>query len=206
MRRRAARRRLLFAVLAIALIAAVVLWRPWRRVLRNNNEEEILPPEWVERELLPVNPYSRPGTALPQVNGVVIHYVGNPGTTAAQNRSYFAGLAKSQATYASSHFIIDLDGTVIQCVPLNEIAYCSNSANKDTVSIECCHPDDTGEFTRETLESLTRLVNWLIETYSLEREDIQRHYDITGKVCPKWFVDDPAAWERFRDGLSFGGT
>ena len=40
-------------------------------------------------ELLTVNPYSRPGTALTQVNGIVIHYTANPGATAIANRNYF---------------------------------------------------------------------------------------------------------------------
>ena len=39
-------------------------------------------PDWIREELLPINPYSRPGETLEQVNGVVVHYVGNPGTTA----------------------------------------------------------------------------------------------------------------------------
>lgn len=164
---------------------------------------DVAVPDWVTVDLLPVNEYSRPGTPLTQVNGVVVHYVGNPGTTAEQNRSYYASLAETQETWASSHFVIGIDGTVIQCVPLDEIAYCSNDRNSDTISIECCHPDESGEFTPATLDSLTRLLNWLIDTYGLEREDILRHYDVTGKVCPRYFVDHPDAWEDFRDTLTF---
>lgn len=37
-------------------------------------------PDWITADLLPVNPYSRPGEPLDTVNGVVVHYVGNPGT------------------------------------------------------------------------------------------------------------------------------
>ena len=158
-------------------------------------------PDWVVEDLLPVNDYSRPGTELKKVNGVVVHYTGNPGTTAEQNRSYFANLAQTHETYASSHFVIGIDGTVIQCVPLDEIAYCSNRRNDDTISIECCHQDESGEFSEETLESLTRLLNWIIDTYDLERGDIIRHYDVTGKECPKYFVDNPEEWEAFLDTL-----
>ena len=130
-----------------------------------NNTGKIDVPDWITQDLLPVNEYSRPGDALPQVNGVVVHYVGNPGTTAKQNRSFFAYLAETHETYASSHFVIDMDGTVIQCVPLDEISYCSNSRNADTIAIECCHPDDTGKFTRETTEALARLLDWLIDLW-----------------------------------------
>ena len=45
-------------------------------------------PDWITQDFLPRNDYSRPGTPLDAVDGVVVHYVGNPGTTAGQNRSY----------------------------------------------------------------------------------------------------------------------
>lgn len=169
-----------------------------------NNISQIDVPSWITQDLLPVNEYSRPGDALPQVNGVVVHYVGNPGTTAKQNRSFFANLAETHETYASSHFLVDMDGTILQCVPLDEISYCSTSRNADTIAIECCHPDDTGKFTRETVEALARLLDWLIETYGLERKDILRHYDVNGKECPRYFVRNPEEWEAFLDQLTFG--
>ena len=79
---------------------------------------EITIPDWIVQDILPVNEYSRPGIALSEVNGVVVHYTGNPGTTAEQNRSYFKNLAETKETYASSHFVIGMDGKIIQCVPL----------------------------------------------------------------------------------------
>lgn len=159
-------------------------------------------PEWVQEELLPVNPYSRPGTALEQINGVVIHYVGNPATTAAANRSFFANLAITHETYASAHFIVGLDGEIIQCVPLTEIAYCSNDRNSDTVSIEVCHIDETGEFNAATLESLERLTAWLCSDFKLDAQtDVIRHYDVTGKICPKYYVEHEDAWLALKDGI-----
>ncbi len=206
-RRRRRRRRnrgpLLFTAV-ILLGAAVIAWNARNGAPKNNNTGEIEVPEWIVQDLLPLNQWSRPGDALPQVNGVVVHYVGNPGTTAEQNRSYFAYLAETHETSASSHFVVGMDGTVIQCVLLNEISYCSNHRNADTIAIECCHPDETGKFTGETMDALTRLVDWLIGTYGLEREDILRHYDVTGKECPKYFCDYPDQWEKFLDGLTFG--
>ena len=81
-------------------------------------------------------------------------------------------------------------------VPLNEVAYCSNQRNDDTISIECCHPDDSGEFTSATYESLVRLTRWLMEEYGLDTSQVIRHYDVTGKLCPKAFVEHPEEWER----------
>lgn len=79
-------------------------------------------PDWIREELLPLNPWSRPGTEMEGLTGIVVHYVGNPGTTAQQNRSYFAGLAQSHETYASSNFVIGLEGEVLLCVPIGEVA------------------------------------------------------------------------------------
>ena len=37
--------------------------------------------------------------------------------------------------------------------------------------------------------------------FELTEEDVIRHYDITGKICPKYFVDDEAAWKRFKQDV-----
>lgn len=160
-------------------------------------------PDFVTVDYIPTNEYSRPGTPLETISGVVVHYVGNPGTTAAANRSFFANLALTHETYASAHFLVGLDGEILQCVPLTEIAYCSNTANDYTVSIEVCHPDDTGKFDDATMESLEKLVAWLCETFSLEpAEDVIRHYDVTGKICPKYYVENEDAWLAFKQDVS----
>ena len=160
-------------------------------------------PDFVTVDYLPTNEYSRPGTPLEEISGVVVHYVGNPGTTAAANRSFFANLALTHETYASAHFLVGLDGEILQCVPLTEIAYCSNTANDYTVSIEVCHPDETGKFDDATMESLEQLVAWLCETFSLDpAEDVIRHYDVTGKICPKYSVENEDAWLTFKQDVS----
>ena len=143
-------------------------------------------PEWVTQELLPLNEYSRPGTP------------------AEQNHSFFQNLAETGETYASSHFLVGLDGEIIQNVPLNEIAYCSSNRNADTIAIECCHPDDSGQFNQATYDSLVRLTRWLMDAYDLEPDQIIRHYDVTGKICPKYFVDHPESWEEFLAQLETG--
>ena len=152
-------------------------------------------------QLLTVNEYSRPGIALEQVNGIVIHYTANPGTSAQDNRDYFEGLKDSHATKASSHFIIGLDGEIVQCIPCNEWSYASNERNQDTISIECCIPDESGKFAQPTYDSLVELVSWLCFRYGLTEEDLLRHYDITGKNCPKYYVQNEDAWESFLEDV-----
>lgn len=158
-------------------------------------------PDWVDKQLLTVNRYSRPGKEIPVINGIVIHYVANPGTTAKQNRDYFEGLKNqsgSSTVSVSSNFVIGLDGEIIECVPVGEKAYASNERNDDTVSIECCHPDTDGKFTDDTYNSLVKLTAWLCKQLNLSPKDVIRHYDVTGKICPKYFVDHEDAWKQFR--------
>ena len=202
-RRRTQRDRALRAVLAailallVLLTAIVVFLLRWDRGLPG---EGVMVPDDVAEEFLPVNRWSRPGVPLEEINGVVIHYVGNPATTAEGNRNYFASLASgTENTFASSHFIVGLEGEVLQCIPLTEIAYASNDRNGDTVAIEVCHPDETGEFSRETYEQVVQLTAWLCHTFELDPEtDVIRHYDVTGKICPRYYVEQPEAWEQFR--------
>jgi len=152
----------------------------------------------IDVQLLTVNEYSRPGLAVDKINGVVIHYTANPGSTAKENRDYFENLKDTHDTKASSNFIVGLEGEIIQCVPTNEIAYASNSRNSDTVSIETCHPDDTGKFNEATYRSLVELTAFLCRKFDLDSDSIIRHYDVTGKICPKYFVENEDAWEAFK--------
>ena len=194
----------LFAVIAVAFIVIVKRFGGSHAASSRWNitdEKYVGQRPELEVELLPVNPYSRPGKELEKVNGIVIHYTANPGTSAMQNRDYFAGLAKSHTTSASSHFIIGLEGEIVQCVPCKEIAYASNERNKDTISIECCIEDETGKFNSSTYQSLLHLTTWLMGRYGLHVEDVIRHYDVTGKNCPKYFVEDEEAWENFRKDI-----
>ena len=172
----------------------------WKRITPIESAAEAFPGLTIEEDYLRENPYSRPGIALEKVDKIVVHYTGNPATTAQANRDYFESLADSGLTYASSHFVIDLDGTILQCIPLNEISYASNHANSYSISIECCHPDESGEFTTETYNRCVALVGELCKYYRLDpEEDVIRHYDVTGKECPVFYVRHPEEWEAFLD-------
>lgn len=70
--------------------------------------------------------------------------------------------------------------------------------NGDSIAIECCHPDETGKFTEATYESLVKLTAWLCDETGAGRKSIIRHYDITQKACPKYFVDHEDAWKQFK--------
>lgn len=191
-------------VLLIVLFFYFGISKIWagRNQYRERTGEEIdaSRPE-LDVQLLTVNPYSRPGTKTGKINGIVIHYTANPGSTARQNRDYFEGLKDSHETKASSHFVVGLDGEIVQCIPTWEVAYASNDRNSDTVSIETCHPKKDGKYTKETYRSMVKLTAWLCKKFDLNENDVIRHYDVTGKICPKYFVENEEAWKKFLEDV-----
>lgn len=151
-------------------------------------------PKWIDQEIIPRKCDSRRGEYLEDINGIVIHYVGNPGTTAKQNRDYFA----NKGTEVNSHFLVGLDGEIIQCLPLEEKSSASNERNRDTISIEVCHRGEDGAFTPESYDAVIRLTAWLCEVSSLDETAVIRHYDVTGKECPIFYVKHPDEWEQLK--------
>lgn len=175
---------------------------------QTENRTKILPKITLDVRLLKENEYSRPGIALKKVNGIVVHYTANPGSNADENRNYFNNLpklnkGKKNPVYASSHFVIGLEGQIIQCIPTSEMAYASNDRNSDTISIECCHPDKTGKFNDITYKALVELLSYLCIKYDLDEEDIIRHYDVTGKKCPLYFVKHEDEWEQLKKDVGW---
>jgi len=171
------------------------------------------------------NPYSRTGMKRPRTRALVAHWVANPGTSAMFNRDYFESLkhgfpdASADKTYASTQYIIGIDGEVIQCMPEDEIAYhcgsmsytpeakelfrgyCTHpdSPNLATIGVEWCHPDWSGEFTLETLESAVELYAEMVYRHLIPTEHIVTHHWIVGwKNCPRWFVEHPEEFDDFR--------
>ena len=193
-RRRRAGWLLLALIVGIAAGAfGVVRSAPRRRVARL---EQVSVPDTVEKALLPIGS-ARSGQRLADIRGIVIHYVGNPGTTAMNNRNYFA----KADTEVCSHFVVGLKGEVVQCLPLWERSAASNQRNRDTISIEVCHPDDSGKFREDTYASLVQLTAWLCRSADLTTEAVIRHYDVTGKECPRYYVRHPDAWTAFLEDV-----
>lgn len=157
-------------------------------------------PAWTE-DFLPLNEYSRPGETLPEVRDIFVHYTANPGTSAAQNRSYFEQQKDMHEASVSAHFIIGYDGEIIQCVPLDEIAYAVQTRNYDSVSIECCYKAEDGSFTQETYDSLISLLAWLTDAYDLDTSHILRHYDCGGKKCPLYYTEHEDAWMQLKSDV-----
>ena len=181
---------------ALLVIGLLGFWafNEFGPLLRATRLARMQAPEWVDVQLISIDGTSRRGEKLEGVADIVIHYVGNPGTTARQNRNWYA----NPQSEVSSHFVVGLDGEIIQCLPLDEKSSATNWRNADTISIEVCHPDSTGKFTDAAYDSTVKLTAWLLRNSGLDESHIIRHYDVTGKECPRYFVQHEEAWTEFR--------
>lgn len=192
-------------VMAVIIVGAIVIMSclVLKRINQNSetkkvkNLAEIKIPDWIDSQIIDVDGASRNGYKLKGVKDIVVHYVGNPGTTAQQNHDFYAG----NQSNVSSHFVVGLDGEIIQCIPINEWSAASNWRNNDTISIEVCHPDETGKFKKKTYSSLVKLVAWLENVCDIDESHVIRHYDITKKECPRYFVQHEDKWKTFKKNV-----
>lgn len=165
-------------------------------------------------KLLTPNKYSRTQAPLKGVLGVVVHYVANTKTSALLNRNFFENRKLGTTDYGAAHYIVDLNGDVIRCIPDNEVAYHAgakvykpmvvkdlhNAPNSYTLGIECTHIKNSGEMSPETYNTTLELCVDLCKKYKLNPlTQLFIHYEITGKDCHKWFVSNPAEWVKFKN-------
>ena len=166
----------------------------------------IVIPDWITVDLIHINNVSRPAIALDEVHDIAIHYVANPGSSAKANRDYFDSLdnpaVEGAGRQASAHLIVGLEGEVVQCLPLNELAYAVRSRNPDTISIEVCHPDETGKFSDVTYNTLVKLTAWLLQQKGLTPDHVIRHFDCDGKACPLYYVENEDAWNKLKQDIA----
>lgn len=156
----------------------------------------------IKEMLITPNKWSRPQTKIGTIKRIVVHWVGNAGSTAENNAKYFNSLKDGRGIYAPSHYIIGNDGVVIRCVPENEVACHASSANSYSIGIEVCHPDNTGKYTDLAYKVLIELLVDLCRRYKLEpTQGIIRHYDVSGKECPKYYVKNTEAWNKLKQDV-----
>ncbi|UED70710.1 N-acetylmuramoyl-L-alanine amidase [Brevibacillus sp. HD3.3A] len=172
-------------------------------------------------EMLLTNQTARPGTKIVP-KGLVIHWTANEGkgADAVANRNYF----NKPTTEASAHYIVD-DRQIVRCLPENEMGYhvgaksykpealkqLSSYPNDCTIGIEMCVNQDGDFWTmyKRTVE----LAADILRRYGWGVDKLWRHYDITGKNCPAYFVEDnfarrftgltaAKAWDKFKDDVA----
>lgn len=150
-----------------------------------------------------------------RIKYIVLHYTANPDSSAYANAKYYA------STYvgASAHYFVDWTETIYRGVADDDIAwhvgashykhpYCRNS---NSIGIEmCCHKTnkshidayDTDWYLDDmTIANAVELTRYLMAKYNVPKENVIRHFDVTGKYCPTMWVQDPSRWEAFKARL-----
>ena len=140
-----------------------------------------------------------------KIKYIVIHYTANDGDTARNNCIYFQRDLRPNP--ASAHYFVD-DNGAIQSVPDHFVAYSVGAhtyrhpycRNSNSISIELCDTIRNGiyDFTSKTIKNAVELTKTLMRKYNVPIENVIRHYDVTGKICPKPFVVNTRAWNEFK--------
>ena len=139
---------------------------------------------------------------------LVLHYTANNGDTALGNCQYFSGANRN----ASAHYFVDEKGVYRSVRDMNVAWHCGSMngykhkycRNTNSIGIEMCSRiDSNGKFyiKEKTIANAIELTKFLMEKYDIPVENVIRHYDVTGKMCPKPFVEDEKLWLDFKERL-----
>jgi N-acetylmuramoyl-L-alanine amidase CwlA len=162
--------------------------------------------DYIVRDYIDVNPFSRVGTQRVKTTKIVMHYTANPGASDEGHKIYFNSLKDQNPNdntpdrYASAHIFVDKDSAT-EIIPLGEVAYHASQANTYSIGIEMCQEKD-GSFHPDMLKRTIKIVGELCKLYGLHPTlDVIRHYDVTGKLCPKPWVDTPSLFWDFKSDV-----
>lgn len=145
----------------------------------------------------------RAGRSAP-VRYIVVHYTANKGDTAKNNADYFA----RTITKTSAHYFVD-EKEVWQSVREKDTAYhCGADTykhpfcrNRNSIGVEMCLLDKSGNIRPGTIDTALSVVRQLMAAYDIPIDRVLRHYDVTGKNCPRPMVENPQLWEDFKKEL-----
>lgn len=139
-----------------------------------------------------------------KIEYIVIHYTANDGDSSESNAKYFK---QALNPVSSAHYFVD-DDSIVCSVPEDFVAYhCGASKyyhprcrNANSIGIELCDAKRDGRVmaTDKTIRNAAELVNSLMKKYGIPPQNIVRHYDVTHKQCPAYWVKDPKGFENFK--------
>lgn len=142
----------------------------------------------------------RPSTRM-DAEFLTVHNTANPKSTARNERAWLANQNNNRT--ASFHIVID-EREAIECLPLNEVGYHAGdghgNGNMKSIGIEIC---ESGDY-EKTLDNTTTLVAKMLKERKWGVDRLKRHFDWSGKVCPRLMYDGGkwTGWERFKDDVA----
>lgn len=140
---------------------------------------------------------------------IVVHYTGNNGDSASGNCNYFRNANRN----ASAHYFVDELGLWQSVLDENTAWHCgtngkykhSDCRNNNSIGVELCSKKDSeGKyyFKDETLKNAVKLIKNLMKKYNVDINNVIRHYDVTGKICPEPMVKNEVLWKNFKAELT----
>lgn len=152
---------------------------------------------------------------LSRIKYIVIHYTANDGDSDESNANYF----HNKVVKASAHYFVD-DDSITQTVPDDYVAYavggnkwndCAKTGggklygianNTNSISIEMCDTVKDGKIlaTETTMTNTAELTKILMKKYNVDIDHVIRHFDVNGKHCPAYLMDE-MAWSKFKKRL-----
>jgi N-acetylmuramoyl-L-alanine amidase len=133
-------------------------------------------------------PFNRRPAIKMHATTITIHNNANPTSTAANERAWLTN--KTNIRQASYHIAID-SKQAIEVLPLDEVGWHAgdgsgvNSGNRTSIGIEICERDvELGEYA-QTLANAVELVATMLHKKGWGVDRLRRHYDWSGKNCPR---------------------
>ncbi|HEY5524188.1 MAG TPA: N-acetylmuramoyl-L-alanine amidase [Clostridium sp.] len=136
---------------------------------------------------------------------IVIHDVGEKGSTAQNNKDYFAGGDRQ----ASADFFID-SNNIIQIIDYTKNYSWAigdghgefGKTNANSLSIEMCL-ENNGQPSEKTIQNTLDLAKYLMKELNIGIGNVVRHYDCSHKNCPGSFsANNWAKWTNFKTRLA----
>ena len=134
------------------------------------------------------------GKRTQTIEWIVMHYTANDGDSDESNGRYFQ---QPLNPVASAHYFVD-DDSIRRSVPDDFVAYHCGARtykhpycrNANSIGVELCDAKRDGRVmaTDKTIQNAAELVYQLCKQYKIPYDHIIRHYDVTGKLCPAYWV------------------
>ena len=148
--------------------------------------------------------YNHSGRMGQKIKYLIVHDTGNArsGAGASAHQKYFGSGNKN----ASAHYLVD-SKEIIQIVDDSLASWhCGDGhgkkgiTNQNSIGIELCINRD-GKFC-QTLQHAQILIRHLMKTHGIKKDQVLRHYDASGKICPRTMSDDNwSKWKEFKEGI-----
>lgn len=146
---------------------------------------------------------------------IVVHYTANDGDTDEANIKYFSEPNRK----ASAHFFVDDDSISESVEPRRVAWHCGGNIysdirqtgggklygtvnNSNSLGVEMCDTQKDGvhNLSHATRLNAIKLIAALMEDYGIDIDHVVRHFDVTGKHCPVYFMDE-VEWNKFKGDI-----